>query len=60
VGIRIRVEERVVTGSHLLVAAGRLPNTDRLDFPAARVEVDERGYVRVNERRKRACPACTL
>ena len=43
-------DERVLTGSHLLVAAGRLPNTDRLDLAAAGVETDARGYVKVNER----------
>lgn len=42
--------ERTLTGSHLLVAAGRAPNTDRLDLNAAGVETDKRGYIRVNER----------
>jgi len=36
-------------GSHLLVAAGRTPNTDRLNLPAAGVETDERGYIRTND-----------
>ena len=40
--------ERRLTGSHLLVAAGRPPNTDLLDLEAAGVEADERGFVRVN------------
>jgi pyruvate/2-oxoglutarate dehydrogenase complex dihydrolipoamide dehydrogenase (E3) component len=42
--------ERTVSGSHLLAAAGRLPNTDRLDLAAAGVAADEQGYVKVNER----------
>jgi pyruvate/2-oxoglutarate dehydrogenase complex dihydrolipoamide dehydrogenase (E3) component len=42
--------ERTLTGSHLLVAAGRMPNTDRLNLAAAGVETDRGGYVRVNER----------
>jgi len=42
--------ERTVTGSHLLVAAGRTPNTDALDPPAAGVTMDKRGYIPVNER----------
>jgi pyruvate/2-oxoglutarate dehydrogenase complex dihydrolipoamide dehydrogenase (E3) component len=42
--------ERVLTGSHLLVAAGRVPNTDRLDPAAAGIATDERGFVVVNER----------
>lgn len=42
-------EEQVV-GSHLLVAAGRTPNTDRLDPGATGVILDANGYVKVNER----------
>jgi pyruvate/2-oxoglutarate dehydrogenase complex dihydrolipoamide dehydrogenase (E3) component len=42
--------ERTLEGSHLLVAAGRPPNTDRLDLAAAGVETDRRGQIRVNER----------
>jgi pyruvate/2-oxoglutarate dehydrogenase complex dihydrolipoamide dehydrogenase (E3) component len=42
--------ERVLEGSHLLVAAGRPPNTDTLNLEAAGVETDQRGFVKVNER----------
>jgi pyruvate/2-oxoglutarate dehydrogenase complex dihydrolipoamide dehydrogenase (E3) component len=42
--------ERTLTGSHLLVATGRTPNTDRLDPAAAGVELDKQGHVRVNAR----------
>jgi pyruvate/2-oxoglutarate dehydrogenase complex dihydrolipoamide dehydrogenase (E3) component len=53
--IRLKVRaadgaERTLTGSHLLVAAGRIPNTDRLDLAAAGVDTDERGYIKVKER----------
>jgi pyruvate/2-oxoglutarate dehydrogenase complex dihydrolipoamide dehydrogenase (E3) component len=41
--------ERTLHGSHLLVAAGRTPNTDALNLDAAGVDTDERGYIRVNE-----------
>jgi pyruvate/2-oxoglutarate dehydrogenase complex dihydrolipoamide dehydrogenase (E3) component len=41
---------RQISGSHLLVATGRTPNTERLNLGAAGVQVDERGFVRVNER----------
>src|SRR5207244_4057999 len=37
-------------GSHLLVAAGRTPNTEELNPAAAGVETDNRGHVRVNDR----------
>jgi len=39
-----------ITASHLLLAAGRVPNTDRLNLPAAGVATDGRGFVRTNER----------
>lgn len=39
-----------VTGSHLLSAAGRTPNTDRLDLDVAGVATGKRGYVTVDER----------
>jgi pyruvate/2-oxoglutarate dehydrogenase complex dihydrolipoamide dehydrogenase (E3) component len=42
--------ESALEGSHLLVAAGRPPNTDRLNLEAAGVETDKRGFIRVNER----------
>ncbi len=38
-----------IRGSHLLVATGRTPNTDALDLDRAGVQVDERGYVVVDE-----------
>jgi pyruvate/2-oxoglutarate dehydrogenase complex dihydrolipoamide dehydrogenase (E3) component len=42
--------ERVLSGSHLLVAAGRVPNTGPLDLAAAGIETDQRGFIRANER----------
>jgi pyruvate/2-oxoglutarate dehydrogenase complex dihydrolipoamide dehydrogenase (E3) component len=52
--IRLRVGtpegERTLEGSHLLVAAGRPPNTDRLNVDAAGIETDKRGQIKVNER----------
>jgi len=38
-----------VSGTHLLLAVGRVPNSDRLNLGAAGVEVTERGYIRVND-----------
>jgi pyruvate/2-oxoglutarate dehydrogenase complex dihydrolipoamide dehydrogenase (E3) component len=37
-------------GSHLLVAAGRRPNTDTLDLASAGIESDEEGFVVVDDR----------
>jgi pyruvate/2-oxoglutarate dehydrogenase complex dihydrolipoamide dehydrogenase (E3) component len=42
--------ERVLEGSRLLTAAGRPPNTDKLNLDAAGVETDKRGFVKANER----------
>jgi len=41
--------EQSVSGSHVLVATGRVANTDGLNLSAAGVETDERGYIRVND-----------
>ena len=41
---------RTLTGSHLLVATGRTPNTEALGLPAAGLEVDKNGYIPTNER----------
>jgi len=47
---------RAIEGSHLLVAAGRVPNTEMLDLEAAGVEADGRGFVKVNERLETSAP----
>jgi pyruvate/2-oxoglutarate dehydrogenase complex dihydrolipoamide dehydrogenase (E3) component len=39
-----------VTGTHLLVATGRRPNTDALALSESRIETDEHGFIRTNER----------
>jgi pyruvate/2-oxoglutarate dehydrogenase complex dihydrolipoamide dehydrogenase (E3) component len=41
--------ERVLTGSHLLVAPGRVPNVESLNLAAAGVAIDSKGFIRVNE-----------
>ena len=48
--LRAEASERTLEASDILVAAGRTPNTDRLDVAKAGVELDARGYIRVNER----------
>lgn len=45
-----------VTGSHLLVAAGRVPNTSSLQLESAGIETGERGYIRVNDRLETSVP----
>jgi len=41
---------KTVKGSHVLVAAGRTPNTEGLRLDLAGVELTDRGYIKVNER----------
>jgi pyruvate/2-oxoglutarate dehydrogenase complex dihydrolipoamide dehydrogenase (E3) component len=42
--------KRTLEGSHLLVAAGRPPNTETLDLDAAGIETDGRGFIKTNDR----------
>src|SRR5215469_15588291 len=59
-GVALRVRsgatERALEASDILVAAGRTPNTDRLDAARAGVELDARGYIRVNDRLQTSAP----
>jgi pyruvate/2-oxoglutarate dehydrogenase complex dihydrolipoamide dehydrogenase (E3) component len=43
-------ESLTISGTHLLVAVGRKPNTDGLGLDKAGVETDKHGYIRVNFR----------
>ena len=58
--VRLEVRDaagpRTLEGSHLLVAAGRRPNTDGLGLEAAGVELDARGFARVDERLRTNVP----
>ena len=42
--------ERTLSGSHLLVAAGRVSNTEALNLSAAGITTDKRGNIPVNDR----------
>jgi pyruvate/2-oxoglutarate dehydrogenase complex dihydrolipoamide dehydrogenase (E3) component len=48
--------EKVVEGSDLLVAAGRIPNTAGIGLETAGIELTERGFIRVNERLQAGAP----
>jgi len=48
--------EKTVTGSHVLVASGRTPNTEGLGLELAGVELTDRGYINVNERLQTTAP----
>jgi pyruvate/2-oxoglutarate dehydrogenase complex dihydrolipoamide dehydrogenase (E3) component len=49
VSAKVGGESRTITGSHILLATGRVPQTKALNLPAAGVEVNERGFIKVNE-----------
>jgi pyruvate/2-oxoglutarate dehydrogenase complex dihydrolipoamide dehydrogenase (E3) component len=48
--------EKVLKGSHVLVATGRNPNTEGLGLELAGVELTDRGYIEVNERLQTTAP----
>ena len=59
-GVQVLVETpegpREIAGTHLLVAIGRTPNTDRLNLASAGVATDKAGYIPVNSRLETKVP----
>ncbi len=52
--IRLRImsdgNSKTLSGSHLLVAAGRVPNSDTLNLTAAEIRTDQDDFIEVNDR----------
>ena len=48
--VRTAAGEQRIEGSDILIAVGRTPNTSGIGLEQAGVELDARGYVRVNDR----------
>ncbi len=48
--VRLGAETRTLSGTHLLVATGRIPNTDTLNVAAAGISTDPKGFIQVNSR----------
>ncbi|CAB4862007.1 MAG: NAD(P)H-quinone dehydrogenase [Actinobacteria bacterium] len=45
-GVEVTLETgEIITGSHVLMAVGSLPNTDAIGLETAGVELDERGFI---------------
>ena len=57
VSVRTEAGKRTIEGSDILVATGRIPNTGGIGLDVAGVDLDDRGYVRVNERLETSAPA---
>ena len=53
---RTSAGEQTIKGSHILVAAGRVPNTAAIGLDKAGVDLDDRGFVKVNERLETSAP----
>ena len=49
VGIKCEKEDNPIDGSHVLLAVGRVPNTEDLGLENAGIETDERGFIRVDD-----------
>jgi pyruvate/2-oxoglutarate dehydrogenase complex dihydrolipoamide dehydrogenase (E3) component len=49
-------ESNRIVGSHLLMAVGRRPNTDDLGLDKAGVEIDQRGYIVVDDQLRTTTP----
>jgi pyruvate/2-oxoglutarate dehydrogenase complex dihydrolipoamide dehydrogenase (E3) component len=56
ISVRTAADERTIEGSDILVAAGRVPNTEGIGLDQAGIELNERGYIRVNERLETSAP----
>ncbi len=48
--------QQTIEGTDLLVATGRTPNTQGIGLEAAGIELDARGYIKVNERLETTAP----
>jgi pyruvate/2-oxoglutarate dehydrogenase complex dihydrolipoamide dehydrogenase (E3) component len=48
--LRVGGSDKAINASDIMVAAGRTPNTDRLDVAKGNVRLDSHGYIQVNER----------
>jgi pyruvate/2-oxoglutarate dehydrogenase complex dihydrolipoamide dehydrogenase (E3) component len=61
-GIAVKVHavrqnaEVTLEGSHILVASGRVPNTDGIGLELAGIEITDKGFIQVDERLETSAP----
>src|ERR1700756_209083 len=56
IGLDCAEASKEVAGSHLLLAVGRVPNTDDLGLEKAGVETDKSGYIKVDDQLRTNVP----
>src|SRR5262245_19185929 len=56
VNVDCRSGDKTLIGSHTLLAVGRVPNTDDLGLEKARIAVDQRGYIQVDDQLRTNVP----
>jgi pyruvate/2-oxoglutarate dehydrogenase complex dihydrolipoamide dehydrogenase (E3) component len=49
-------DAKSLSATHLLLAVGRTPNTDDLGLDKAKIETDQRGYIKVDDELKTSAP----
>jgi pyruvate/2-oxoglutarate dehydrogenase complex dihydrolipoamide dehydrogenase (E3) component len=58
--IRLEIQQQnsaaTLEGSHLLVATGRVSNSDTLNLQAAGIQTDARGYIKVDDKLQTSAP----
>ena len=56
VGVDCEAGQPEIVGTHILLAVGRLPNTDDLALDRAGIETDDRGYIPVDDQLRTSVP----
>jgi pyruvate/2-oxoglutarate dehydrogenase complex dihydrolipoamide dehydrogenase (E3) component len=56
VNVECSAGDKTVVGSHVLLATGRVPNTDDLGLQSAGVAIDQRGYIQVDDQLRTNVP----
>ena len=56
VNVDCSIGDKTVVGSHVLLAVGRVPNTDDLGLENAGVAMDQRGYINVDDQLRTNVP----